>query len=215
VSSAAERDSARPTRERILDAAERLVAVHGMEGLRLVDVAAEVGIRPPSLFAHFAGREAIGDAVAERVVQRIAGVFAPVLGEGSDDPRAVLRRGVRAFAAHLYDHPADVRMLLRDLARVRGGEEMDLSSPVIDALARRIGAVIEAAAERGRCRPLPAGDFMAAVQGATLGILAWSGFGESGEPLHGRSREDVLADVERMALALLAGEPAGARGRKG
>jgi len=71
------------TRERILEVAEEIIARHGMEGLRLKDVAESVGIQPPSVFTHFDGREAIGDAVAHRVLEKIAagvetGAFPPL-----------------------------------------------------------------------------------------------------------------------------------------
>jgi len=41
------------TREKILEAAERLIAAHGAEGLQLEDVADAVGIRPASVYVHY------------------------------------------------------------------------------------------------------------------------------------------------------------------
>jgi len=61
-----------PTRDRILEVAEEIISRSGMEGMRLKDVAARVGIQPPSIFAHFEGREAIGNAVAARVLDQLA-----------------------------------------------------------------------------------------------------------------------------------------------
>lgn len=56
-------------RERILQAAERKLAQVGPEGLRLTDLAAELGISHPAILHHFGKRE---DLVAEVVTHAIA-----------------------------------------------------------------------------------------------------------------------------------------------
>ena len=54
------------TAERILDAAEALFAERGFAGTTLRDVAGAVGIRTPSLYNHFAGKDELYAAVLER-----------------------------------------------------------------------------------------------------------------------------------------------------
>ena len=54
------------TAERILDAAEELFAERGYNGTTLRDVATRVGVRPPSLYNHFASKDALYAAVLER-----------------------------------------------------------------------------------------------------------------------------------------------------
>ena len=56
------------TAERILDAAEDLFAARGYSATSLGDVAARVGIRPPSLYNHFRNKEALYEAVLERLL---------------------------------------------------------------------------------------------------------------------------------------------------
>ena len=64
------------TRERILEVAEELIARHGVEAFELKEVAARVGIRSPSIFAHFKGREDLAECVSRRVGETIVAQFA-------------------------------------------------------------------------------------------------------------------------------------------
>ena len=56
------------TAERILDAAEDLFAQKGYSATSLGDVADRVGIRSPSLYNHFRNKEALYEAVLERLL---------------------------------------------------------------------------------------------------------------------------------------------------
>jgi AcrR family transcriptional regulator len=193
--------SPRSTRDRIVDVAEEIISRHGMEGLRLKDVAERVGIQPPSVFTHFEGREAIGDAVAHRVLEQIAGVLDAALDEGGNE-EARLRRGTRAVTAHLYDHPGHVRMILRDLARSRPGPELALWSPALERIEERVDALLSAGARSGAFRPVPLGAFLPVLEGAIVASLGWSGFsGEDGRPAVDLSREEIVARIEDVAWA--------------
>jgi AcrR family transcriptional regulator len=196
----------RATREKILDVAEQLIDRHGMEGLRLKDVARGVGIRPPSVFAHFGGREAIGDAVARRVTGQIAGLFARLL-DGGEDPESALRRGVRAFAGHLHDHPCHVRLLLRDLARTRRSSELSLDSPLIGELVERVAALLRAGERAGVFRSVDATAFVSMLEGAILARMGWHGFDDEGRPLLRLTRRRLQAQAEELALALVRPQP--------
>lgn len=67
-SSAASADATRSTADRILDAAEDLFAEKGYSATSLGDVADRVGIRSPSLYNHFKNKEALYEAVLERLL---------------------------------------------------------------------------------------------------------------------------------------------------
>ena len=56
------------TADRILDAAEDLFAEKGFSATSLGDVADRVGIRSPSLYNHFRNKEALYQAVLERLL---------------------------------------------------------------------------------------------------------------------------------------------------
>ena len=62
------RPRADSTRERILDAAEKLFAENSYDGTTLREIATLVGNREPSLYAHFTNKEAIYDAVIDRAL---------------------------------------------------------------------------------------------------------------------------------------------------
>ncbi len=51
------------TRREILDAAWALAREHGLAALTLRDLAGRVGMQPPSLYSHFASKNAIYDAM--------------------------------------------------------------------------------------------------------------------------------------------------------
>jgi AcrR family transcriptional regulator len=74
------------TRERILDAAEALFAERGYAGASLRDVAARVGVRPPSLYNHFTGKDALYAAVLERGIGPVVDVLARYAAAPADQP---------------------------------------------------------------------------------------------------------------------------------
>ena len=96
------------TAERILDAAETLFAEKGFEGTKLRDVAARVGLRNPSLYNHFASKEALYSAVLERDIRPVLDLLAKMVesqGELSSDD--VIAGTMKALA----DHPNVARLV--------------------------------------------------------------------------------------------------------
>ena len=60
----------RNTKEDILQASLRLFARAGFEATGMREIAAAVGIQPASVYKHFAGKQAILDAIVERMDER-------------------------------------------------------------------------------------------------------------------------------------------------
>jgi len=56
------------THQKILNAAEQLFAKNSYEGTTLREIAKQVGIKEPSLYAHFPNKNAIYDSVIERAL---------------------------------------------------------------------------------------------------------------------------------------------------
>lgn len=66
-----QRRSAEEARSLILDAAERRLAEAGPGGIRLQDVAAEVGVSHPAILHHFGSREGLVRAVVDRAMRAL------------------------------------------------------------------------------------------------------------------------------------------------
>jgi AcrR family transcriptional regulator len=108
-----------PTREVILDTAERLFAARGVDGVAVRDLARAMGITASSLYNHFLSKQALYDAVIERGV----GPIVELVGESwrpgtlrSEDVHAALDR----LTTHLARHPNLARLLQRALFEEAG-----------------------------------------------------------------------------------------------
>jgi TetR/AcrR family transcriptional regulator len=110
------------TRAAILAAAEALFAERGFAETRLEDVAEAVGIRRASIFYYFADKPALYDAVLGDVFGRLRERIAPaLLAERPLGERAL--DAVSIWIDYLAQRPTTARILLREVADGRSGEE--------------------------------------------------------------------------------------------
>jgi AcrR family transcriptional regulator len=77
------RRSADDAQREILDVTERMLREHGPSGIRLQQIAEEVGVSHPAILHHFGSREGLINAVVRRAVERleadlIAAIAAPL-----------------------------------------------------------------------------------------------------------------------------------------
>jgi AcrR family transcriptional regulator len=138
------------TAERILDAAEDLFAENGYSATSLGDVADRVGIRPPSLYNHFRNKEALYEAVLERLLTAFA---APLeeLGRGQVTYERVFQ-WLETIVRQHHANPNLARLLQH--AALSGGPHTNelidrLFRPMFQQDARIEGEVIPLFAEPG------------------------------------------------------------------
>jgi AcrR family transcriptional regulator len=94
VASARKRRTAEVARGEILAAAERRLIADGPAGLRLQDLAAEVGISHPAILHHFGSRDGLVEAVVEHALEKLRADLVAALGgpDGGVSPLALLDR---------------------------------------------------------------------------------------------------------------------------
>ncbi|MGO8994131.1 MAG: TetR/AcrR family transcriptional regulator [Polyangiaceae bacterium] len=89
------RRSADEAREAILDVAERALVAAGPAGIRLQEVAADVGVSHPTVLHHFGSREGLIEAVVARALESLhAGLLEAVqtAPKGPDKVESLLER---------------------------------------------------------------------------------------------------------------------------
>lgn len=95
---------AKDTKEKILDAALEIFARDGYAGTNIKDIAESVGIVKSALYKHFESKEAIWDAVMDRIAAYYEAQVAP-LDKQSDIPKTTnelieFTRGMLNFTLH-------------------------------------------------------------------------------------------------------------------
>ncbi len=99
------------TRVEIVEAAWDLAGEQGLAGLSLRDVAAKIGMRPPSLYWYFDSKHAIYDAMFAEgnrtLLERMAEQEWPA------EPRARLRRMATLFVEFSAEDPARAQLLFQ------------------------------------------------------------------------------------------------------
>lgn len=79
-------------RERILDAAERALAEVGPEGLRLTDLATQLGVSHPAILHHFGSRAGLVGAVIARALSKLDRELGDAIAEKHRDGETLLEQ---------------------------------------------------------------------------------------------------------------------------
>ena len=87
-------------RSRIHQAALRIVDADGLDGLSMRKLAAELGVRAPSLYGHVASKDELLHAVANDLMEAV-----DISGFGTGDWLLGLRTWARSYRATLGTHP--------------------------------------------------------------------------------------------------------------
>ncbi|WP_219464160.1 TetR/AcrR family transcriptional regulator [Nonomuraea rhizosphaerae] len=131
-------------RDEILCAAEQLLVETGTEdALTLRAVAGRAGVSTPSVYLHFADKEALVEAVCLRVWDELGALFAEAAAS-CDDPFLALGRCGRAYARFALDHPVQYRVLMM---RPSTGE--DAAAACLRHMVGAVAACVETGVLRG------------------------------------------------------------------
>jgi AcrR family transcriptional regulator len=140
--------SAPPTREVILDTAERLFAMHGVDSVALRDLAREMNLTAPSLYNHFPSKQALYDAVLERGLRPILAAVAEAWHPGAlrlEQMRATIDK----LTSHLATHPHLARLLQRALLDQSDNVQKLMSHWLTPLYVEGIAVIRETAGEAG------------------------------------------------------------------
>jgi AcrR family transcriptional regulator len=179
------------TRRAILDAAEKLLAAHGEEGLSIREVCLRAGVTPPTIYHHFGDKAALVDRVVDDCFAEFHHSY-----DGTrtppGDPVERLRWGFDRYVEYGLEHPTHYRlMFLRSQGRPTPG-----GLAAYDGLRRMVRAI----ADVDRLIP-PLEDataaFWASVHGVTSLVIA--GFWHPHSPAIALVRNSIIAQLTRPA----------------
>jgi AcrR family transcriptional regulator len=96
------RPGAGDARERILEVSGAMLREVGPDGMRLQEIARQVGVSHPAILHHFGSRAGLVHAVVERAISALEADIVQSLsgGEALSDPAALIERVFRAFSEH-------------------------------------------------------------------------------------------------------------------
>ena len=91
-------ERSRESLQRMLDAAEGVIARHGLEGTTLPRIAAKAGISPSNVYRRFRDKDALMAAVFQRIRKRSAAAMTAQV-----DPEIVRRVGLIQFSRNIIE----------------------------------------------------------------------------------------------------------------
>ncbi len=187
---------ARRSAQALLDAARRVIARDGWAQARIADIAAEAGRGVGTFYAHFDGKDALLEALAQEFRQDLAARIQPPAA--GDDPLSHLRGTVRAFLATYRAHrPVAVALFQAALSTPR----FAATWRAIRADGVRVSAArIRAAQAQGLCPGLdPERAATALCAMIEFSAFEWSG-GLGAAPDDDAATEATLATLMTRAI---------------
>ena len=138
------------TRGTVLDAACVLFAAHGYRGTSMKDIAAELGVRAPSLYNHVTSKQDILFAIMDKAMDRAIAALEEAL-VGIDDVAEQLRRATESLVLDFLRYPAEVTVCNNEVRSLDPGNRLAIVAKR-DRYAARVLHIIEQGCRAGRFR---------------------------------------------------------------
>ena len=192
-------------RERILDAALELFALHGLDGMSLQMLADAVGLHKSSLFHHFRGKDELSVACLKRVMTSLLLVVEPLDRDRATDIEAMVRT-CEDLADHFAEQPSAALFLTRSLI---GSQDVfeEGADEQVPRLFTILGSWLEKARRTGAIRPIRVRHALINLMGLVLFYPSMAGgFGQGllgfdpTSPRATRARREELGALVRAAL---------------
>lgn len=170
------------SREKILDAAERLFARRGFSGVGLREVAETAGISKSGLLHHFRGKTELYAAVAGRILREFEERTLAAIGSGGDAFER-FDRWLDAMIDGLAEQPTRARLLLRSLFEDEDlageSEEEKAVDQTIERLFGHVARLLREGIEQGVFRLASIPHTLQSLVGLLVYHFASGEFGES------------------------------------
>lgn len=162
----------------IRDAALFHFARDGYEGASLRAIADEVGIKKPSIYAHFSCKEDLFMHTLEYAFDEVRRHTLEYFRDHAHLPLEERLRGMLTWFEQEYQDHASARLMLRNCYYPPPdlySQVMDLVYPFLDGMERALSRLLQRAIREGDVPPIPAGQaaiaFMTFLDGITVEII--------------------------------------------
>jgi AcrR family transcriptional regulator len=163
------------TRDKIIEVAKTLIALHGPDGFQLQTVTEILGITPPAIYNHFKHREDLVAHIAEAGGRQLAEHMRRQPGE---DVLTSLRRNARRYVEFLAENPAHARIILWDMARRGTAGWRGLAATNIE-VREHMREALRAAAAEGVIRPIRVEAYLQVLYIGSAAAVVWTDYHDS------------------------------------
>jgi AcrR family transcriptional regulator len=187
------------TRDRILDATERLLTRHGYQKTTMEDVAADAGLAKRTLYLSFASKEEMALSSIDRIVERLLGRLRAIAARVGD-PAESIHEMLLCRVLFRFDSVRDYYQSLDDMFKSVRPAYMARRQSYFDAEARVLARVLARGEREGRLavnRPLAVAQTLILATNALLPSAL--------SPRELGRRHDVKKKADRIAWLLLDG----------
>jgi len=195
-------------RDRIVDTAIELFALHGLHGMSLQMLADAVGLHKSSLFHHFSDKGTLGVACLERVMIQVEPVIAPLATDDATE-LAVVVRVCEDLADHFTKHSTAALFMTRCLIGGQDRIQADANADIRHVIPffSTLSSWLERARRQGTIRPIRVRHGLINLMGLVLfypSIAGGFGKGLLGfDPTSPRAAKARREELSALVLAAL------------